>query len=56
MTIDASTNNDIGVPTREGYTFGGWYTAANGGTQLYGTNGQNVAATGYWSAASGTGV
>ena len=55
MTYNATTNNDIGTPTRDGYTFAGWYTAANGGTQLYGTNGRNVAATGYWDAAYSTG-
>ena len=56
MTYDANTNNDIGVPTRAGFTFQGWYTAPIGGTQLYGSNGRNVAANGYWSAAYSSGV
>ena len=55
MTYNATTNNDIGTPTRDGYTFAGWYTAANGGTQIYGSNGRNVAANGYWDAAYNTG-
>ena len=56
MVFDQKYNNDIGVPTREGYTFAGWYTAANGGTQVYGSNGRNVNASGYFSAAYATGV
>ena len=56
MTYDSTNNNDIGTPTRSGYTFAGWYTAASGGTQLFGTNGQNVNANGYWSAVYNTGV
>jgi len=56
MTYDSTTNNDIGVPTRSGYTFNGWYTAANGGTQVYGSNGQNVNASAYWTAAYSTGT
>ena len=56
MTYDSTTNNDIGVPTRSGYTFNGWYTAADGGTQIYGSNGQNVNASTYWTAAYNTGT
>jgi uncharacterized repeat protein (TIGR02543 family) len=34
MTFDSTNNNDIGVPTRDGYTFAGWYTSASGGTAV----------------------
>ena len=30
----ASTYGDLGTPTRTGYTFSGWYTAASGGTKI----------------------
>ena len=56
MTYDSSNNNDIGVPTRNGYTFDGWYTEQNNGIQVYGTDGHNTNATGYFSAAYSTGV
>ena len=29
-----STYGDLPAPTRSGYTFNGWYTASNGGTQI----------------------
>ena len=57
MTYDASTNNDIGVPTRSGYTFDGWYIEANSKTnQLFNNTGKNTALSGYFSAAYDTGV
>jgi len=36
------------VPTRDGYTFLGYYTAASGGSQVYDSNGYCVNNTGYW--------
>ena len=33
---------------RTGYTFEGYYTAANGGTQVFGANGNCTNGTGYW--------
>ena len=36
------------TPTRTGYTFAGWYTAASGGTQVYYSNGQCVPNTAYF--------
>lgn len=36
------------VPERRGYTFGGWYTATEGGTQVYSVNGTGVNGSGYW--------
>ena len=37
------------VPTRTGYTFNGWYTAANGGTQVYNSKGYCTNEGRYWS-------
>ena len=37
----------IGVPVRSGYAFAGWYTAASGGTMVYGANGERVTGS-YW--------
>ena len=56
MTYGMTTNNDIGVPTRTGCTFNGWYTASTGGIQIYDNTGKNVAATDYWTAAYSTGT
>ncbi|MCQ2374828.1 MAG: InlB B-repeat-containing protein [Salinivirgaceae bacterium] len=40
LTSNGTAVTSITVPTRTGYTFGGYYTAANGGgTQVIGTNG-----------------
>lgn len=38
--------NDI--PTRTGYDFKGWYTAASGGTQVYGSDGKCITGTTWW--------
>ncbi len=35
------------IPTRSGYTFTGWYTAASGGERVYDENGLAIAGT-YW--------
>ena len=57
MTYDSTNNNDIGVPTRSGYTFDGWYIAAgNKNSQIFDNTGKNTALTGYFSAAYSTGV
>ncbi len=57
MTYDSNNNNDIGVPTRSGYTFDGWYLAANSKTsQLFDNTGKNTNLSGYFSAAYSTGV
>ena len=34
--------------SRSGYTFAGWYTAAEGGTQVYGADGICIPGTKYW--------
>lgn len=54
MTYDSSNNNIVGAPTRGTDIFLGWYTSD--GVQVYNASGQNVAATGYWSAAYSSGV
>ena len=54
MTYDSSNNNSVGTASKSGYTFNGWYTT--GGTQIYNSSGENVNASGYWSAAYSTGV
>ncbi len=54
VTYDSTNYNSMSsiIPTREGYTFIGWYTDATAGEQVYDTNGQAVEGT-YW-AASGS--
>ncbi|MBR2045123.1 MAG: InlB B-repeat-containing protein [Agathobacter sp.] len=37
------------IPSRIGYTFLGWYTAIDGGSQVYDARGVCVNETGYWS-------
>lgn len=44
----------VGVATRKGYTFKGWYTSKTSGTQVYDANGEAVSGA-YWSA-SGSGA
>ena len=56
MAYGSTNNNDVGVPTREGYKFKGWYTAKSGGTQVYNAEGKNVNASAYWTAAYSTGT
>ena len=34
LVIQGKTYGDLPVPMREGYTFSGWYTAVNGGTEI----------------------
>lgn len=51
MTYDTKDNNSIGVATKEGYDFLGWYTEQSGGTQVYSKVGQNVNVSTYWSTA-----
>lgn len=46
-------NMSSDIPTRSGYKFKGWYTAASGGTQVYNASGNYVAgsywhSSGYW--------
>ena len=54
VTHDAKTNCSISnTPTRSGYKFLGWYTAASGGTLVYKTDGNcNTSATSYWNSSS----
>lgn len=51
VTYDGSDyyNMDWNIPTREGYTFKGWYTATSGGTQIYNASGVCVNDGTYWS-------
>lgn len=56
VKMGASDNNGVGVPTRTGYTFAGWYTEANGGIPVYDTNGYAIQYRGdssYWTGGSG---
>ena len=39
MTYGQTTNNDIGVPTKERNIFNGWYMEATNGTQVYDSTG-----------------
>lgn len=50
VTYDSQINNDRAtyVPTRNGYTFAGWYTDPSGGVQVYDANGIATNGTGYW--------
>ena len=49
LRINTSAYCDIGVPTRDGYTFIGWFTEPVGGTKVYDINGKCIAGT-YWNA------
>ncbi|MDR1787171.1 MAG: InlB B-repeat-containing protein [Treponema sp.] len=54
VTVTYGLSYHLAVPTKAGYTFGGWYTEANGtGTQLTDMNGASLAA---WAIASDTTV
>ena len=53
LEVGTTAYCDIGVPTRSGYTFTGWFTAASGGTKVYGADGKCVTGT-YWDSATGT--
>ena len=58
VTYDAENNNDVSssVPSKAGYSFGGWYTQKDGrGTKAYDASGKAVKGT-YWSADGGTAV
>lgn len=50
VTYDSQTNNDRSayIPTRTNCKFTGWYTASEGGTQVYDANGIATNGTGYW--------
>ena len=41
---NGSTYGTLPTPTREGYTFNGWYTAASGGTRITSSNTVNLTA------------
>lgn len=47
---ESTINNNVSelAPSRQGYTFEGWYTSENGGSQVYGTNGKGIIGTNYW--------
>ena len=49
VTYDSTNYNSMSsiIPTREGYTFAGWYTDAVEGVQVYNANGQAVEGE-YW--------
>lgn len=53
VTLNTTDFYGIGgdCPTKTGYTFAGWYTAANGGTQVYNSAGLCVAGT-YWNSSN----
>ena len=48
VTIGSTNNNSIGIPTKDGYAFKGWYTSASGGTQVYDDSGNYTTNGGYW--------
>ena len=47
---ESTINNNVSelAPSRQGYTFEGWYTSENGGSQVYGTNGKGIIGNNYW--------
>ena len=50
VVFDSTTNNEVAVPTREGYTFNGWFTQQSGGTKVYNADGTCAKNTAYWDA------
>ena len=48
--LQTGTGNfwSIGIPTRDGYAFDGWWTAASGGVKVYGADGNCIFGD-YWS-------
>lgn len=51
VTYDSNDNNsEIGIPTRTGYTFNGWFTAQSDGIKVYDKDGNSVKNTTYWTA------
>ena len=50
MQYGSRVNNNIGVPTKTGSTFDGWYDALSGGTMIFNSSGQAVgnSANTYW--------
>ena len=55
MTYDSSNNNGIGIASKTGYIFQGWYTSASGGEAIWDVNGyaiQYQRHTTYWKAGS----
>lgn len=48
VTYGTMDYNAITVPSRTGYTFKGYYTAASGGTQIYNASGAAVGDGTYW--------
>ena len=51
LVVGTTAYCDIGVPTRSGYVFTGWFTASSGGTKVYGSDGKCVAGGTYWDSA-----
>ena len=47
LAVGSTAWYDIGVPTRSGYTFDGWFTMASGGVKVYGADGKCVTGD-YW--------
>ena len=57
MTFDSKNNNSIGTAAKEGFTFIGWNTKADGtGVTIYDNQGKNTNESEYWSAAYSTGT
>ena len=50
VTYDSTDYYDVHwlYPSRTGYTFAGWYTEKEGGTQVYGADGKCIPGTKYW--------
>ena len=55
MQYDAASNRELGCPTRDNYTFEGWYTKKDGGTPAFDKNGYAIQYnrnTNYWKGGS----
>lgn len=50
LVYETANNNSIGVATRAGYTFLGWFSASSGGNMIYDTNGLNKKCNNIWTA------
>lgn len=48
VVFDSTTNNEVAVPNREGYTFNGWFTQQSGGIMVYNADGTCAKNTAYW--------
>ncbi len=52
IACESDAWKSVSVPQRTGHAFLGWFTAPEGGTQVYDANGNAMANTAYWDSAS----